>query len=133
MWPLSINYPCLVSILLVKYTVKWKMFALFMIKTKLCSLDKFQVLINVFFLATYFFFYIWIIVHFHCIWIWVFLLFLILRFLIFSDLHSHFCHFDFYLHWKITTFKSQDLLKISLKVYYIYHMDMQWKIYLLKI
>lgn len=78
-WPLSISYPCLVLILLVKYTVKWKMIALFIIKIKLYrplknNLDNFNFW-YICFLSDYIFFsyYIWIIVHFHCIWIcWVF-------------------------------------------------------------
>lgn len=120
MWPLSISYPCLVLILLVKYTVKWKMIALFIIKIKLYrplknNLDNFNFW-YICFLSDYIFFsyYIWIIVHFHCIWIcWVFKIYFWFWGFYFSMIYFLIILIDFYLHWKITTFKSQDLLKIS--------------------
>lgn len=112
MWPLSISYPCLVLILLVKYTVKWKRIALFIIKIKLYrplknNLDNFN-----FWYICYLSDYIFFLITFELLYISTayefvgFLnLFLILRFLFSYDLLSH--YFD----WFLSTLKNHNIQK----------------------
>lgn len=112
MWPLSISYPCLVFILLVKYTVKWKRIALFIIKIKLYrplknNLDNFN-----FWYICYLSDYIFFLITFELLYISTayefvgFLnLFLILRFLFSYDLLSH--YFD----WFLSTLKNHNIQK----------------------
>lgn len=112
MWPLSISYPCLVLILLVKYTVKWKMIALFIIKIKLYrplknNLDNFN-----FWYMFSFWLHIFFLLHLnyctfplHMNLLGFFNLFLILRFLFSYDLLSH--YFD----WFLSTLKNHNIQK----------------------
>lgn len=112
MWPLSISYPCLVLILLVKYTVKWKMIALFIIKIKLYrplknNLDNFN-----FWYMFSFWLHIFFLLHLnyctfplHMNLLGFLNLVLILRFLFFYDLLSH--YFD----WFLSTLKNHNIQK----------------------
>lgn len=112
MWPLSISYPCLVLILLVIYTVKWKMIALFIIKIKLYrplknNLDNFN-----FWYMFSFWLHIFFLLHLnyctfplHMNLLGFFNLFLILRFLFSYDLLSH--YFD----WFLSTLKNHNIQK----------------------
>lgn len=112
MWPLSISYPCLVLILLVKYTVKWKRIALFIIKIKLYrplknNLDNFN-----FWYMFSFWLHIFFLLHLnyctfplHMNLLGFFNLFLILRFLFSYDLLSH--YFD----WFLSTLKNHNIQK----------------------